>query len=97
MDIINLDDKNTILKEVDDMKYRVMVIKYGYAVVEAESESEALECINNMDDRNFDWSEFDDGQVVEEIDFDSLPNQFVLKCTHDSGGVVICRNKQTYI
>ena len=30
----------------------------------------------------------------EQIDFDSLPNQFVLKCTHDSGGLVICRNKQ---
>ena len=26
---------------------------------------------------------------VEEIDFDALPNQFVLKCTHDSGGIVI--------
>lgn len=28
-----------------------------------------------------------------EIDFDSLPNQFVLKCTHDSGGLVICKDK----
>ncbi len=32
---------------------------------------------------------------AEDIDFDSLPNQFVLKCTHDSGGLVICRNKAT--
>lgn len=30
---------------------------------------------------------------VDEIDFDSLPNQFVLKCTHDSGGLVICKDK----
>ena len=30
---------------------------------------------------------------VEDIDFDTLPNQFVLKCTHDSGGVIICKNK----
>ena len=30
---------------------------------------------------------------VEDIEWDSLPNQFVLKCTHDSGGLVICRNK----
>lgn len=30
---------------------------------------------------------------VDEIDFDALPNQFVLKTTHDSGGVVICRDK----
>ena len=30
---------------------------------------------------------------VEDIDFDALPNQFVLKCTHDSGGIVICPDK----
>lgn len=35
------------------------------------------------------WNSFD------EIDFDSLPDQFVLKCTHDSGGLVICRDKKT--
>ena len=33
------------------------------------------------------WNHFD------EINFDELPNQFVLKCTHDSGGLVICRDK----
>ena len=32
----------------------------------------------------------------EKIDFSSLPNQFVLKCTHDSGSVVICRDKSTF-
>lgn len=30
---------------------------------------------------------------VEEIDWDALPNQFVIKCTHDSGGVVVCKDK----
>ncbi len=30
---------------------------------------------------------------VDEIDFKKLPNQFVLKCTHDSGGIVICTDK----
>ncbi len=30
---------------------------------------------------------------VDEIDFNKLPNQFVLKCTHDSGGQVICKDK----
>lgn len=30
---------------------------------------------------------------IDEIDFDKLPEQFVLKCTHDSGGVVICKDK----
>lgn len=31
--------------------------------------------------------------TVEAIDFEGLPDQFVLKCTHDSGGVVICEDK----
>lgn len=36
------------------------------------------------------WDSFD------EIDFDSLPDQFVLKCTHDSGGLAICRDKAKF-
>ena len=36
------------------------------------------------------WDKFED------IEFDKLPNQFVLKVTHDSGGVVICRDKQQF-
>lgn len=33
------------------------------------------------------WEQF------EQIEFDQLPDKFVLKCTHDSGGLVICRDK----
>ncbi len=33
------------------------------------------------------WDRFDD------IDFKKLPNEFILKCTHDSGGLVICKDK----
>lgn len=36
------------------------------------------------------WEHFDD------IDFDALPQKFVLKCTHDSGGLVICKDKRTF-
>lgn len=32
-------------------------------------------------------------EKAEDIDFDSLPNQFVLKTTHDSGRIIICKNK----
>lgn len=32
----------------------------------------------------------------EEIDFSKLPDRFVLKCTHDSGGIVICRDKAEF-
>lgn len=34
---------------------------------------------------------------VEDIEWDSLPEQFVLKCTHDSGGLVICKDKKILI
>lgn len=33
---------------------------------------------------------------VDEIDLDQLPDQFVLKCNHDSGSVVICKDKSTF-
>lgn len=37
------------------------------------------------------WDNFDD------IDFNSLPNKFVLKCTHDSGGLVVCKDKSKLV
>lgn len=36
------------------------------------------------------WNNF------KEINFNKLPNQFVLKCTHDSGGVVFCKDKSKF-
>lgn len=36
------------------------------------------------------WDSFD------EIDFDKLPQQFVLKTNHDSQGVIVCKNKSTF-
>ena len=36
------------------------------------------------------WNSFDD------IDFTTLPNQFVLKTTHDSGSVVICNDNNSF-
>lgn len=36
------------------------------------------------------WERFED------IDFDKLPDQFVLKCTHDSASTIICRDKKVF-
>lgn len=36
------------------------------------------------------WEQFED------INFDELPDQFVLKCTHDSNSVVVCRDKAAF-
>lgn len=35
------------------------------------------------------WNHFED------IDFEMLPERFVLKCTHDSGGLILCEDKST--
>lgn len=51
--------------------YRVMVCKYGFAFIEAKSESEALGKVNSMRDEDFDWSKdytSDDAVIVEEIE-----------------------------
>jgi hypothetical protein len=36
------------------------------------------------------WDRFED------IDFEKLPEQFVLKCNHDSGSVIICKDKSSF-
>lgn len=36
------------------------------------------------------WEDFDN------IDFSALPEQFVLKCNHDCGSIIICRDKRTF-
>ena len=51
--------KNTV-------RMRVMAVRYGYAVVEAESEEDAIELANNLPDSQFDWSDPDDIQVVDD-------------------------------
>ena len=33
---------------------------------------------------------------VDDIDIDALPDRFVLKCTHDSGSVEICKDKSSF-
>lgn len=33
---------------------------------------------------------------INEIDFDKLPDRFVLKCNHDSGSFCICKDKRTF-
>lgn len=36
------------------------------------------------------WDRFED------INFSELPEQFVIKCTHDSGSVILCKNKEEF-
>lgn len=53
------------------MKYRVMVTAYGYADIEADSEEEALDMVDDMDTSDFNWdNDFSslDAEIVERVD-----------------------------
>ncbi|MBR2010998.1 MAG: glycosyl transferase [Clostridia bacterium] len=86
---LNLDEPKTFNEKLQWLKlynrkteYTTMVDKYGVKkyVAELIGEEYVIPTLGV-------WERFED------IDFGSLPNQFVLKCTHDSGGLVICRDK----
>lgn len=66
-------------------EYAIMVDKYevrGY-IAELLGEQYLIPCLGIYDS-------------VEDIDIDALPDKFVLKCTHDSGSVEICKDKSCY-
>ena len=86
---LNLRDPKTYSEKLQWLKlhdhndrYPLLVDKYEVKPIVAEILGE--ECIIPTLGV---WDSFD------EIDFDKLPDQFVLKCTHDSGGLVICTDK----
>lgn len=89
---LNLDDPKTYSEKLQWLKlynrnplYVKLVDKYEVKKYIAEKiGSEYLIPILGVRDR------FDD------IDFQALPDQFVLKCTHDSGGLVICKDRSKF-
>ena len=85
----NLDDPKTFNEKLQWLKlhdrkpiYSIMVDKYAAKkyVADIIGDQYIIPTLGV-------WDRFDD------IDFNLLPNQFVLKCTHDSGGLVICKDK----
>lgn len=66
-----------------DPKYTRLVDKYEAKKYAEENGVAVIPTIGVWDD-------------PEQIDISKLPQQFVLKCTHDSGGFVICRDKQSF-
>lgn len=87
---LNLEDPRTFNEKINWLKLHVnktpqcsmMVDKYGVRdYIKDKIGEEYLIPLLGV------WNTFD------EIDFDKLPNEFVLKTTHDSGGIVICNNK----
>ena len=53
----------------ENMIYRICVTKYGYANVKADSADEAIMIAERqMTDCEFDWSDFDEAEIVEEFE-----------------------------
>ena len=89
---INLDNPKTFNEKLNWLKlywrnplYTRMADKYAAKQIVAERIGSQY-VVKNLGC----WQSFDD------IDFGSLPDCFVLKCTHDSSGAVICRDKATF-
>lgn len=91
---LNLDNPNTFNEKLQWLKlynrrpeYTTMVDKYAVKqyVADKIGEEYIIPTLGVWDN-------------VESIDWDSLPNQFVLKTTHGGGGggVVICKDKNTF-
>lgn len=66
-----------------DPKYPAMVDKYA-----------AKELIADKIGKDYIAKNLAVWDTAEEINFDVLPNQFVIKCTHDCGGMIICSDKR---
>ena len=53
------------------MVYRVMVVSYGFADIEADTAEEALNMVDDMDNSDFNWdNDFSsaDAEIVDEFD-----------------------------
>lgn len=89
---LNFDNPQTFNEKLNWMKsynrqpiYTTLADKYAVKQIVKEKIGEEY-VVKNLGV----WDSFD------EIDFNSLPKQFVLKCTHDSSGAIICRDKDTF-
>lgn len=89
---LNLDNPKTFNEKLQWLKvndkraeYSVMVDKY-----------EVKEYVKNLIGEKHVIPTLAVWDNPEEIDVSALPNQFVLKCTHDSGCVILCHNKKDF-
>jgi hypothetical protein len=88
----NLTHPRTFNEKLQWLKLNDIHPEYSRMVDKAEAKEYVKEILGEDAERYIIptlgiWNSFD------EIDFDTLPNQFVLKTTHDSGGVAVVKDK----
>ena len=86
---LNLSQPKRLTEKLQWLKLNVRKDEYTIMVDKCDAKNYAAKIIGNqyIIPTLGVWNNFD------EITFDQLPNQFVLKCTHDSGGLVIVKDK----
>lgn len=83
---MTFNEKMTWLKVYErDPKYTVMADKFA-----------VKELVAKMIGNEYIVENYAIGDSWDEIDWKVMPDQFVIKCTHDSGGAFICRNKNKF-
>lgn len=86
---LNLDNPKTYNEKLQWLKLNDRKPEYTKMVDKSESKKYVSEIIGEQ----YIIKTLGLYEKFDDIDFDKLPNQFVLKCTHDSGGIVICKDK----
>lgn len=87
--ILNLDNPVSFSEKLQWLKLYDRNPNYTKMVDKIEAKKYVASIIGN----NYIIPTIAEYNSVEEINWESLPDQFVLKCTHDSGGIVVCSNK----
>ena len=87
--VINLKNPKTFNEKLQWLKLHDRKPEYTMMVDKYEAKQYVADCIG----KDYVVPSYGVWDSFDEIPFEKLPKQFVLKCTHDSGGLVICRNK----
>ena len=89
---LNLENPKTFNEKLQWLKLYDRKLEY----IKMVDKYEAKKYVENLIGKEYIIPTIGIYDKFEDIDFEKLPNQFVIKCTHDSGGIVICKDKNTF-
>ena len=88
----NLDNPQTFNEKIQWLKLHDRKAKYTTMV----DKYEAKKYVANIIGKEHIIPTIGVYERFDDIDFANLPDQFVIKCTHDSGGLVVCKDKKKF-
>lgn len=89
---LDFDNPKTFLEKVQWMKVRDHNPKYTQLVDKVK----AKEYLESLGEGKYVVPLYGVYDSFSDIDFDALPDQFVLKCNHDCGSTIICHDKSKF-